>query len=124
MQFVLIARHSPELCPTANAKIRKLMKKGMTEIPKVAGKLGVKIITLNVLGPDHEMLAVIEAKEIEAVRNFAMQSRLAQWNTVNIHATWSLEEAMARINNLSPIFEAGGLAHLKGAGFEPGIEKG
>jgi len=104
MQFVIIARHSPELCPTSNAKIRKLMKKGGKQIPKIAEKLGVRIITTNVYGPDHEILAVVEADGIEAVREFSMQSRLVQWNTVTIHATWTMEEALAKADDLPAIF--------------------
>ena len=104
MQFVIIARHAPELCPTSNAKIRKLMKQGAKEMPEIAKKLGVKIITLNVYGPDHEVLAVVEAAGIEAVREFVMQSRLVQWNTTAIHATWTLEEALAKADALPAIF--------------------
>lgn len=33
MQFVIIAQHSPEMCPTSNAKIREMMKAGAKEIP-------------------------------------------------------------------------------------------
>src|SRR6266545_4635140 len=36
MQFVIIAEHSPELCPMSNAKIRDLMKESATEIPSQA----------------------------------------------------------------------------------------
>ncbi len=104
MQFVIIARHAPELCPTSNKKIRELMKQGAKEIPNVAKKLGVKIITLNVYGPDHEVLVVVEADGIEPVREFVMQSRLVQWNTTAIHATWSLEEALAKAEALPTIF--------------------
>ncbi len=43
MQFVIVAEHPPNLCPTSNAKIRELMKQGMKEIPSLAQKLGVKI---------------------------------------------------------------------------------
>jgi hypothetical protein len=104
MQFVILARHSPEHCPTSNAKIRQLMKEGAKEIPQVAKKLGVKIITINVYGPDHEVLVVAEADGIEPVRDFVMQSRLVQWNTTTIHATWSLEEALAKAEALPTIF--------------------
>jgi hypothetical protein len=104
VQFVIIARHSPELCPTSNAKIRQIMKQGAKEIPDVAKRLGVKIITVNVYGPDHEILAVVEANGIEPVREFLMQSRLVQWNTTAIHATWSLEEALEKADALPTIF--------------------
>jgi len=104
MQFVISARHAPEHCPTSNAKIRRLMKEGAKEIPVVAKKLGVKIITINVYGPDHEIVAVVEAEGIEPVREFVMQSRLIQWNTTAIHATWTLEEALAKADKLPTIF--------------------
>ena len=29
MQFVITAEHPPQLCPTSNAKIRKLVTEGM-----------------------------------------------------------------------------------------------
>lgn len=104
MQFVIVARHSPEHCPTSNAKIRQLMKQGAKEIPEVAKKLGLKIITINVYGPDHEVLAVVEASGIEAVREFVTQTRLIQWNTTSIHATWTMEEALAKADTLPTIF--------------------
>ncbi len=104
MQFVITARHAPEHCPTSNAKIRALMKQGAKEIPEVAKKLGVKIISINVFGPDHVMLAVVEANGIEPVRDFVFQSRLVQWNTTSINATWTLEEAMAKADDLPAIF--------------------
>jgi hypothetical protein len=104
MQFVINARHSPDLCPTANAKIRQLLKQSAQEIPEIAKRLGVKVITVNVYGPDHEVMAVVEANGIEPVRDFAMQSRLVQWNTVNIDATWTLEEALAKADALPAIF--------------------
>ncbi len=80
------------------------MTEGANEVPNIAKNLGLKIITLNVFGPDHQLLAVVEAERIDPVRDFAFQSRLAQWNTVNIHATWSLEEAMAKVKDLPTIF--------------------
>ena len=104
MQFVIVAEHPPELCPSGNAKTRQMMNQGAKELPDLAKKLGVKIITMNVYGPDHVILAVVEATDIEAVRSFILQSRLIQWNTTKIHATWSLEEALAKVNTLHTIF--------------------
>ena len=104
MQFVVIAEHTPELCPTSNAKIRDLMKQTATEIPGLAEKLGVNIVTTNVFGPDHTIITVAEADDIEAVREFVMQSRLVQWNTTRIHATWPMEEALGKADQLPTIF--------------------
>jgi hypothetical protein len=104
MQYVIRSKHAPEHCPTSNARIRQLMKEMGKEIPEIARKLGVKVITLNVYGPEHEILAVVEATAIEPVRDFAMQSRLVQWSTVTINATWTLEEALAKAESLPTIF--------------------
>ncbi|MBI1886355.1 MAG: hypothetical protein HYS09_08625 [Chloroflexi bacterium] len=104
MQYVIVAEHPPQLCPSGNAQIRDIMKRGAQQIPGLAQRLGVNIITMNVYGPEHVVIAVVEAGDIETVRDFAMQSGLAQWNTVKVNATWSLEEALAKIDNIPTIF--------------------
>jgi hypothetical protein len=102
--FAVIAQHPPELCPTSNARTREMLKQGATQIPQLAEQLGVDIVTLRIFGPDHIVLAVVDADDIEAVRDFVIQSRLIQWNTTNIHPTYSLEEAVARADELETIF--------------------
>jgi hypothetical protein len=102
--FAVIAEHPPDLCPTANAQTRQILKEGVNQIPHLAEQLGVNIGTLRIFGPDHIILAVVESDDIESVRNFALQSRLMQWNTVKIHATYSIEEAVAMIDEVEAIF--------------------
>jgi predicted RecB family endonuclease len=102
--FAMIAEHPPDLCPTANAQTRRLLKEGAGKIPQLAEHLGVDISTLRIFGPDHVILAVVEADDIDSVRTFALESRLMQWNTVKIHATYSIEEAVALIDEVDAIF--------------------
>jgi hypothetical protein len=102
--FAVIANHPPELCPTSNSRTRQMLKEGAGQIPQLAEQLGVDIVTFRVFGPDHVLLAVVEANDIEAVREFILQSRLIQWNTTNIHATYSMEEAVERVDDLEAIF--------------------
>ena len=102
--FAVIAEHPPNLCPTSNAQTRQIMKEGAGQIPGLAEQLGLNIVTLRVFGPDHIILAVVEADDIDSVRDFAFQSRLMQWNKVNVHATYSMEEALALIDQAEPIF--------------------
>jgi hypothetical protein len=104
MQFVITAEHPPQLCPSSNGKIRDALKQGAPHIPDIAQKHGVQIITLNVFGPDHVIVSVVEAGSIEAVRSFVTEAGLYQWNTVKINATWSLEEALQQIEDLPTIF--------------------
>jgi hypothetical protein len=102
--FAVIAEHPPDLCPTSNAQTRQMMKEGAGQIPQLAEELGVNIVTLRIFGPDHIILAVVEANDIDSVRDFALQSRLMQWNTVKIHPTYSMEEALPLIDSVEPIF--------------------
>jgi hypothetical protein len=102
--FALIAEHPPDLCPTSNAQTRQIMKEGAGQIPGLAEQLGLNIVTLRIFGPDHVILPVVEADDIDSVRDFALKSRLMQWNTVKIHATYSMEEALPLIDELEPIF--------------------
>ena len=102
--FAVIAEHPAELCPTSNARTRQMMKEGAPQIPQLAEQLGDHIITLRVFGPDHIVLAVVEANDIEAVRDFIFQTGLIQWNTTSIHATYSMEEALARADDMEAIF--------------------
>ena len=102
--FAVIAEHPPDLCPTSNAQTRQIMKEGAGQIPQLAEQLGLNIVTLRIFGPDHIILAVLEADDIDSVRDFAFQSRLMQWNTVRIHATYSMEEALGLIEDAETIF--------------------
>ena len=102
--FAMIAEHPPHLCPTANAQTRQMLKEGATQIPQLAEQLGIEISALRIFGPEHIIVAVIEANDIDSVRNFALQSRLMQWNTVKINATYSLEEALPMIDEVEAIF--------------------
>jgi hypothetical protein len=102
--FAVIAEHPPDLCPTSNAQTRQIMKEGAGQIPQLAEQLGLSIVTLRIFGPDHIILAVLEADDIDSVRDFAFQSRIMQWNTVRIHATYSMEEALGLIEDVETIF--------------------
>jgi hypothetical protein len=102
--FAVIAEHPPHLCPTSSAQTRQMLKEGASQIPQLAEQLGVEIGTLRIFGPEHIILAVVESDDIDSVRNFALQSRLMQWNTVKINATYSIDEALALIDQVEAIF--------------------
>ena len=70
--FAVIAEHPPNLCPTSNAQTRQMMKEGACQIPQLAEQLRVNIVTMRIFGPDHIILAVVEADDIDSVRNFAL----------------------------------------------------
>ncbi len=104
MQFVIIAEHAPDLCPSSNSKTREMMRQGAAEFSKIAERLGVRIVTTNVIGPAHKVISVVEAADIDAVTNFTMESRLVQWNTVNIYTSWTVAETLERADRLPAMF--------------------
>ena len=100
MQFVVVAEHAPELCPTSNRKIRELMNQGAQEIPTLAKKLGIEIVGF----VDSDPAMVGEAADINAVREFLVESRFIQLNTTTVRASWSMEEALHRADALPTLF--------------------
>ena len=104
MQYVITAEHPPQLCPSSNAKIREIVTTGMPQIPALAQKHGLRIITINIFGPDHTLLFVVESGTIEAVREFLREGGVYQWNTVRVNATYTPEEALKSLEGVEPIF--------------------
>ena len=51
------------------------------------------------------VLSEDEALFRDSVREFAFQSRLGQWNTLEIYQVSTLEEAMTKINELPTIYK-------------------
>ena len=104
MQYLIVAQHPPDLCPSANEKVRALAAEGAGEMPALAEKLGVKISATYVPMTNHMIFVAVEADDADAVREFAFQGRLGQWNTIEILQTSTLEEALNRILELPTIY--------------------
>jgi sugar phosphate isomerase/epimerase len=104
MQFLIAGHHPPDLCPSANASIRKLASEGGREIPALAERLGVKVNATYVPMTNHMVFVAVEADTIEAVREFTWQGRLSQWNTCEIYAVSTLEEAIERVQELPTVY--------------------
>jgi len=67
-RYVLLADHSPDLCPSSNAKTRARMMEGLNpeNAEKVAQALGLETIFGPLhLDPSHRTIAVFDAPAIE-----------------------------------------------------------
>jgi len=104
MQYLIVGQHPPDLCPSANEKIRALASEGGKEMTALAEKLGVKILATYVPMTNHMVVAAVEADDADKVREFAFQGRLSQWNTVEIYQTSTLEEALTRVQEMPMIY--------------------
>jgi len=103
-QYLIAGQHPPELCPSANEKIRKLSQEGAARMPALAEQLGVKLLATYVPMSNHLIFAAVEADDMDSVREFAFQARLGQWNTVDIYQVSTLEHALTKVNELPAIF--------------------
>jgi len=102
--YLVVGQHPPDLCPSANDMIRKLAAEGGEQMPALAEKLGVKILATYVPMTNHQVYVAVEANDGNAVREFAFQGRLGQWNTIEIYQTSTLEEALTRVQELPTIY--------------------
>jgi len=104
MQYLIVAEHPPQLCPSANEQIRTLALEGGTELPALAEKLGVQLLATYVPMTSHFIYVAVEADDANSVREFAWQGRLTQWNKVEIFQTSTLEETLGRLQELPTVY--------------------
>jgi hypothetical protein len=105
-RYVIIASHSPDLCPTANATVRAKVVAGMSELkPILADSGGVTFVLEPIhLDPSHRTIAVVDAPKIEAVTKFVADIGLTQWNEVEIWPARSTSELFANLDEVPPLF--------------------
>jgi uncharacterized protein with GYD domain len=104
MQYLIVGQHPPDLCPSANEQIRALAAESGQAMPPLAEKLGVKLLATYVPMTNHQVFVAVEADDANAVREFAFQGRLGQWNTIEILQVSTLEEALTRVQELPTIY--------------------
>lgn len=104
MHYVVVADHSPEICPTSNAKTRELMLELGPQIPKIAEKNNVKILAGPLVNHEHSTVVIVETDRAENLDDFLMESRLNQWNSVRILPSRTIEQAMAEIGQSTTLF--------------------
>jgi len=104
MHYVIIATHTADICPTANAKTRDLTMQMGPDVPRIAEKAGVTIIAGPYVSREHVSVAIVEAKTGEDLDQFLMESRLPMWNSVKVLPSVTMEEGMQEIQTLPTIF--------------------
>jgi hypothetical protein len=106
-QYVLLAEHTPDVCPSSNARVRARALEGMGQLlPKLAPPAGVtfQVGPLH-LDPGHRTVSVVDAPNIEAITKLVYDIGLSQWNTVEVCPVTPISELMARIDDFPIVFE-------------------
>lgn len=104
MHFVLLASHSPDICPTSNARTKGLLVEMAPQIPDIARKHGVNILAGPYVNREHTAVVIVETDRAEGLDDFLVDSRLAQWNQVRILPSRSLQEGMTEIQEGASLF--------------------
>jgi uncharacterized protein with GYD domain len=102
--YLIVAVHPPDLCPSANKAIRDMADQAGEGMPQLAESLGVTLNATYVPMTNHEIYVAVSADDANAVREFAFQSQLGQWNTIQIHQVSTLEEAIEKVHDLPTIY--------------------
>jgi len=105
-QYVIIADHAPDICPSANAKVRARALEGLGEqLPKLAEAAGVRFEVMPLhLDPGHRTVSVVDAPNIEAVTKLVYDTGLSQWNTVEVCPVTPVAELMGRVEDFPIVF--------------------
>jgi hypothetical protein len=104
VHFVLLATHSPDICPTSNAKTKGLLLELAPQIPSIAQKHGVNIVAGPFVNREHMAVVIVETDSADGLDDFLVDSRLGQWNKVHILPSRSLQEGLTEIQEGTSLF--------------------
>ncbi len=101
-RYGLTMTHPPNICPLANKASREAAVAGWKQIPSLAEKHSLKVLSFDHFDPEHFIIAMFEADSIEAVRDFAMEAGLMAWNNLKINPITPVSELMDNIEEAPP----------------------
>ncbi|HTA10040.1 MAG TPA: hypothetical protein VK836_16095 [Streptosporangiaceae bacterium] len=104
MHYVVLASHSPDICPSSNAKTKGLLLDLAPQIPSIAQKHGVNIVAGPFVNREHMTVVIVETDRAEGLDDFLVDSRLGQWNQVHILPSRSLQEGLTEIQESASLF--------------------
>ncbi len=106
-QYVILADHTPDICPSSNSRSRARAIQGMgQDLHKLSADAGITFLTGPLhLDPGHRTVSVVEAPSIEAVTALVYATGLSQWNNVEVCPTTPVADMMANLDAFPIIFE-------------------
>lgn len=105
-RYAILAEHTPDTCPSSNAKVRARAAEGMgQQMPDLAKKAGIRFeLEPQHLDPGHRTVAIVEASNIESVTQLVFDTGLSQWNTVEVCPLTPVVELMSRVNDFPILY--------------------
>ena len=103
-QYAVIATHPPDNCPLTNKSVRKFYKKNWPQLPKLAQKMGVTIMTAVHLDPNHKAFILFEAPNAESVRDLLVQTGMMHFLEIDFHLVTPLQALFDNMDDMPTIF--------------------
>jgi uncharacterized protein with GYD domain len=100
MLFLQISKHSPESCPIHNETTKKVLTDLTAKTDQLTKKYGIKVIGSWVSVPDHLIVMVFDAPNMEAMLKISMEPEMMAWigyTTSELKPVMTLEETMKLI---------------------------
>jgi hypothetical protein len=101
-QYGIIATHEAATCPSASKAARDSSKKLLQAMPNLFQKYKLKMLSGEHFDPEHLTIIRLEADNIEAVRDFANESGLVQWNNVRIYPLTPIDKLIENVDKYFP----------------------
>jgi hypothetical protein len=101
-RYGLTMTHPPNICPIANKASREIAMSGWKQIPQLSMKHGVKMISFDHFDPEHLVIGIFEAENIESVRDFAMELGLMAWNELKLNPLTPVSDFMDHMDQAPP----------------------
>ncbi len=96
----MFSRHTAESCPMNNGKTRQMALEAVSALPEAAKKFGITVVGSWSITPEHLVVHVFDAVNLDTLLSFSMEPSLLKWwsfNTSEIKPATTLEEAVRLI---------------------------
>lgn len=96
-RFLAIMRHTPESCPIANERTRKLSMSLMQKMPELLQKHGVKLVSSVSSFAEHAEWNVFEAPSADEIQKAFLEPGLSELEgvyTMELKPVFSAEESL------------------------------
>ncbi len=100
MLYMAVSTHGPETCPLGREDIREAAMDGARSFREIAEKHGVDVKGVWVSMAAHRTWSLCEAESAHAVEEVVVEAGMAAWNSIHIYPAASLEDTMARADEM------------------------
>lgn len=94
MLHMVVLTHGPDTCAAASPEYGEMARSAMTQMEEVSHKLQCFVKGAWVDPPAHTFYIVADAPNAHVVNQAMEELKFMLWNTVDVHAIVTLEEAM------------------------------